>query len=384
MIKRIKVKNFKTLKLAELELKNLNLFAGMNGMGKSSLLQVLLLLRQSHEQNLLQNGELGLNGSLVNIGLSRDAYAQFGNEETVYFELETFEGHKAQWTFSTAKALGSRNLYEDEDVLTCLNRTVSPDFFDFSLFKEGFQYLSADRVSPQSSFETSTYEVVKRKQLGNHGEFAIYYLALNKEAPLLIPELKHQTVPENDSTLLKNVEAWLTEISPGINLKTQIYPDMDKVRLAFQYDAGRQIRTNEFRPTNVGFGITYILSVIVAILSAQKGDILLVENPEAHLHPRGQSRIGHLMAMAAEQGVQLFIETHSDHVLNGIRVAAKKNSTYHVIDADNVSIFFFHREEGQEDHAVSILTPKLDDNGKIDKWPDGFFDEWNRLLFELL
>ena len=87
MIKRIKVRNFKTLKLAELELKNLNLFAGMNGMGKSSLLQVLLLLRQSHELNLLQNDELGLNGSLVNIGLSHDAYAQYGKDETIYFEM---------------------------------------------------------------------------------------------------------------------------------------------------------------------------------------------------------------------------------------------------------------------------------------------------------
>jgi len=381
MIRHIKVKNFKALKLAELELSNLNLFAGLNGMGKSSFLQVLLLLRQSYLQNLLQNNELGLNGSLVNIGLSSDAYAQFGSEETIYFELETFDGKKAQWTFSATKALSSRNLHKDEDVLTCLDSNISDNFFDFSLFKEGFQYLSAERVSPQSSFETSNYEVIKRKQLGNHGEFAIHYLALNQDEPLVIPELKHHTAPED--TLLKNVEAWLTEISPGISLKTQLYPDMDKVRLAFQYDVGTQIM-RELRPSNVGFGITYILSVVVAILSARKGDILLVENPEAHLHPRGQSRIGHLMALAAGQGVQLFIETHSDHVLNGIRVAAKKDSEHHVIDADNVRIFFFYREEGQEDHATSIFTPKLDDNGKIDKWVEGFFDEWNRLLFELL
>jgi predicted ATPase len=383
MIKHIKVKNFKALKLAELELSNLNLFAGLNGMGKSSFLQVLLLLRQSYLQNLLQNNELGLNGSLINIGLSRDAYAQFGSEETVYFELETFDGKKAQWTFSATKALDNRNLHKDEDVLTCIDSNINNNFFDFSLFKEGFQYLSAERVSPLSSFETSAYEVIKRKQLGNHGEFAIHYLALNKDEPLVISELKHQTATED--TLLKNVEAWLKEISPGISLKTQLYPDMDKVQLAFQYDAGRlNVITNEFRPTNVGFGITYILSVIVAILSAQKGNILLVENPEAHLHPRGQSRIGHLMALAAGQGVQLLIETHSDHVLNGIRVAAKKDSEHHVIDADNVRIFFFHREEGQEEHATSILTPKLDDNGKVDKWPEGFFDEWNRLLFELI
>jgi predicted ATPase len=375
MIKHIKVKNFKALKLAELELNNLNLFAGLNGMGKSSLLQVMLLLRQSYLQNILQKQELGLNGSLINIGLNRDVYAQYG-EKTIYFELETVDGQKAQWTFGAE---------EDEDVLTCVDSSISDDFFNFSLFKEGFQYLSAERVSPQSSFETSIYEVIKRKQLGNHGEFAIHYLALNKDELLLIPELKHKAVTADDSTLLKNVEAWLTEISPGISLKTQIYPDMDKVRLAFQYDAGRlNVITNEFRPTNVGFGITYILSVIVAILAAKKGDILIIENPEAHLHPRGQSQIGHLMALAAQQGVQFFIETHSDHILNGIRVAAKKDSEYHVIDADKVSIFFFHREEGQEDHATSILTPKLDDNGKIDKWPEGFFDEWNRLLFEML
>jgi predicted ATPase len=264
-----------------------------------------------------------------------------------------------------------------------VDKKISNNFFNLSLFKEGFQYLSAERVSPQSLFETSTYEVIKREQLGNYGEFAIHYLALNKDNILIIPELKHQTVTEN--TLLKNVEAWLQEISPGISLKTQLYPNMDKVQLTFQYDAGiLNAITNEFRPTNVGFGITYILSVIVAILSAKKGDILLIENPEAHLHPRGQSRIGHLMALAAGKGVQFFIETHSDHVLNGIRVAAKKDSEYHVINADDVKIFFFHREEGQEEHATSIFTPKLDDNGKIDKWPEGFFDEWNRLLCELI
>ena len=87
------------------------------------------------------------------------------------------------------------------------------------------------------------------------------------------------------------------------------------------------------------------------------------------------------MALAAQHGVQIFIETHSDHILNGIRVAAKKDSEHHVINADNVSIFFFHREEGQEDHSTFIMTPKLDDNGKIDKWPDGFR---NRVFTQLV
>jgi predicted ATPase len=78
--------------------------------------------------------------------------------------------------------------------------------------------------------------------------------------------------------------------------------------------------------------------------------------------------------------VQLLVETHSDHVLNGVRVAVKK----YQLDPERVGLYFFERAEEQLGHQTHIIQPKLDKDGRIDSWPRGFFDEWNRNLRELL
>ncbi|MNT30662.1 hypothetical protein D3C72_1664680 [compost metagenome] len=106
----------------------------------------------------------------------------------------------------------------------------------------------------------------------------------------------------------------------------------------------------------------------------------MIENPEAHIHPRGQSRLGWLFAIAASKGVQLFIETHSDHVLNGIRVAVKKMK----LNPDLFSLFYFDRDLRANAHETIIHRPKLNAEGKVDKWPDGFLDEWDNMLDELI
>jgi predicted ATPase len=134
------------------------------------------------------------------------------------------------------------------------------------------------------------------------------------------------------------------------------------------------------KPTNVGFGLTYVLPVVTAVLFASPGDLLIIENPESHLHPQGQARLGKLFAQAAENGVQLFIETHSDHVLNGVRVATKQK----IISPENVGLFFFVRDFESDEHKTEIIQPFIDENGRIDKRPKGFFDEWGNQLDELM
>lgn len=91
------------------------------------------------------------------------------------------------------------------------------------------------------------------------------------------------------------------------------------------------------RPQNVGFGLTQLFPIIVAILAAREGDIILIENPEVHLHPKAQQDVGTLLARVAASGVQVVVETHSDHVLNGVRLAVKSKS---IVPAD-VAIHFF-------------------------------------------
>ena len=104
-----------------------------------------------------------------------------------------------------------------------------------------------------------------------------------------------------------------------------------------------------------------------------------MRNRQAHLHPRGQSRIGELMARAAGAGAQVIFETHSDHITNGIRIAARKDA----IPADDVALHFFQRENGSA-FSSTVVSPKLSQNGRLDFWPDGFFDEWDNSLDALM
>jgi predicted ATPase len=114
------------------------------------------------------------------------------------------------------------------------------------------------------------------------------------------------------------------------------------------------------------------------LLAAKPGSLLLLENPEAHLHPRGQVYIGDLMARAANCGVQVIVETHSDHILNGIRLAVHGG----VIPYPDVRLYYFDRANDQM--GSSVVSPQIDRNGRIDDWPDGFFDEMDNSLAILL
>ena len=115
------------------------------------------------------------------------------------------------------------------------------------------------------------------------------------------------------------------------------------------------------------------------LLSSIPGDVLLIENPEAHLHPQGQVAMGRLISLVAASGVQILLETHSDHILNGIRISVKKEC----ISNELVTINYFY-QENQAPYRHLVKNPRILKNGKLDKWPDGFFDEWENAMFELL
>lgn len=150
---------------------------------------------------------------------------------------------------------------------------------------------------------------------------------------------------------------------------------MDLMSLQYSYDP-----TKIYRSTNVGFGVTYTLPILVALLASEPGTLILLENPEAHLHPKGQSKIGTLLALAASCGVQIIVETHSDHILNGIRVAANKGE----INAEDVKLHYFRREIQIDQAVTEVISSRLYQDGGIDKWPDGFFDQAEKDLMELL
>lgn len=370
MISKIGIKNFKAFGHFEEELSNLNLITGLNGMGKSTIIQALLLLRQSFQMQKLKEKGLFLNGDYVKIGKGIDAYWLHGEEEEIVFNLEWHNGTK----------LNSRFKYlAKEDVLPIIGFPENPSsIFETALFTDKFQYLHAERIGQQDMYPASEYEVSELKSLGVKGQYTTYFLEKNLSKPLPIKELLH----ENDKTdsLGSQINVWLSEISPGVSFIPESILDSELARQFYEFEYGGQ-KTRKFRSSNVGFGLNYILPVLTAVLYANKGDLIIIENPEAHIHPRGQSRLGWLFALAATHGVQLIIETHSDHILNGIRVAVKQIKE---VQPEHISIFYFTRNIKEKSHITEVKRPKLNKNGRVDQWPEGFLDEWDNMLDKLI
>ncbi len=363
MITRLTIENFKAFEYAELNLTELNLLTGINGVGKSSVLQALLLLRQSRHME-----GLSLKGDLIDIGLGRDALNAQATHDKIKFELEFHDGDFAIFDYNSVAT--------SDFLETNHPAYVSGSELYDALFSENhFQYLNAERKSPSVIFPASTYQVQQLRSVGKNGEFTVHFLAHYQREPVVLDSAR--IAPSN--TLLDQVDAWFQRISAGTRLTTTYRSDLNVATLTYRFEAGENV-TPEFTPVNVGFGFTYVLPIIVAVLAARPGDLLLIENPESHLHPQGQAQLGTLLACAAADGVQLIVETHSDHLLNGIRVAVKEKQ----IKPEQVSVYYFERDPDSDEHVTEIVRPVIDANGRLSQQPRGFFDEYANQLDRLL
>ncbi|MCE2717686.1 MAG: AAA family ATPase [Dolichospermum sp.] len=374
MLSSLTLKNFKPFENQSFSLKPLTLLAGLNSTGKSSVLQSLLLLRQSCLQDeLLDRVGLVLNGDLVSIGTGQDALFKRAKEDLITLEIVMNNDNniKGTWIFDCDRQSDIMRLSPLMKLSPDL--AIHREIYNSGLFNDNFHYLKAERIAPRNYFQMSDFKVRQHQQIGSQGEFTPHFLSINEYKKIPHTQLSH---PSAQSDILKSqVEAWLGEISPGTRVDIELHPGMDVVNLQYSYEDN-----NFYRSTNVGFGITYTLPIIVAILSATSDTLILLENPEAHLHPRGQSKMGELIALAASCGIQIILETHSDHVLNGIRKAVRHNK----LEADKVQINYFERYLKKGQPTTEIITPRIYPDGGIDKWPDGFFDQAEKDLMELL
>lgn len=369
MIKEIKLKNFKAFRSVELPIGGLTVLSGLNGSGKSSVMQAISALRQSSDAGYLQgDGGLLLNGELVGLGTGKDVLFEYADIPSVSISITEIHGEASlvsSWEFSYS---------ERADILPIPAEGISG--VESKFLAKGFQFLSADRAVPAVMFPKSYSDAIRRRFLGVRGQYAVYYLSVCQDDPVSGGRVRNQS---KGAQLLAQVESWLDCLSPGVGLLAREVVGADLAKLSFVYGGNAGIgSSNEYRPTNVGFGLTYVLPVVIACLSAKPGELVMIENPEAHLHPQGQSVMGELLARTAADGVQLLVETHSDHLINGIRRAVKGGTL-----PPELSVFhFFQREMGGA--GTNVETPVVSIDGRFDKWPDGFFDEWDKAVLELI
>ena len=371
MISRINIRNFKCFLNSSIDFLSLTLLSGINGSGKSSLVQILLLLRQSYLQGKLVNQGLSLHGELVNLGLASDALNEVAKEDEISIEVIWDNGLNLSCIFDASKDLDYLPLKSSK------NEFMKENLFDIPLFSKGFNYLGAERLGPRVVQQINDIIVKESRQVGINGEFTGHFLAKHGNEAISNDFRFHKKAASDK--LISQTEAWMGELTPQTRINIKEYPGTDQVQLVYSFEIPSGT-TNKYRATNVGFGLSVVLPVVVTLLAAKPGDLVIIDSPEVHLHPRAQTKIGELLARTAESGVQVIVETHSDHILNGVRLALRDGISSH----EKIQFHYLSRSVREGDVIIEIHSPKIDNNGRLDVWPPGFFDEWNVNLQRLL
>lgn len=340
MLKTLHIKDFKCFNEVSITFGKITLFSGTNSSGKSSAIQALLLLDHSS-----QNTNSQLNSDWLDIGSFEEARNFITRAQSFSIELETNDNAKSSFTYSE-------------------NVDVGFPITNFNHIFLNINYLSAQRVGPQN-FYSKSFD--KKNIIGNKGQFLFDLLNRNKTY-----NVEKSRIINNDSyTLEFQVNYWLKKIL-NVKLEVEDLGITNLVSANYSFNENRMVR-----PYHVGAGISYIVGIIILGLYIDKQSILVVENPEIHLHPKAQSDLADFFCFIANAGVQVIIESHSDHIFNGIR----KSVFNKTISNSDVKIHFFNMNN---DNLSQNNLIELSDKGKVINYKEGLFDQFDNDLNVLL
>ncbi|WHO37633.1 DUF3696 domain-containing protein [Sphingobium sp. AP49] len=364
MINAVHIERFKCFDAFTLDLAQLTLLTGYNGAGKSSSIQPLLLLSQALREPPL-GLVLPLNGPLVRLGGASDV-ASTRTGGTVRIGVSTPEDESAFWVFEHERELGRHELslrhshfsFEDGDEPRWL-----PDARHRSLLERMREviFLGAirDPFGEGQPYPDNPSAIVG--DVGVDGRYAAYWFV--RQADEEVPgERRHPSDPR--VTVRAQVDAWLAELFPGASVNAEEIEGLALAKTSFRLGRSSDWR----RPANVGYGLSYAFPILVALLCAKPGQVFIVDSPEAHLHPRAQSVMGRLLARFAAAGIQIIVESHSDHLLSGIRLAVREE----LLQSEEVAVHFFTSCGTSGDEQTRIA---IGEDGSVADWPAGFFDQ---------
>ena len=371
MLTRLELSLFKCFERLRLPLAPLTLLTGANASGKSSVLQALVLLHQTMREREWAT-RLALNGTVVRLGATPDVVNEvfgrggFGimltDDENDYGW--TFEGDRRDMSLAVRCVVVNGQALEaprELRYLLPLDKKSEEAVASLAGRLRGLTYITAERMAPQEAYALEDPLVVD--VVGPKGEHAVSVLHWGRDEdvpPALV-------LPEIPPRRFHQIEARMQTFFPGCSLDVQRVPRTSAVTLGLRTSDDTEFH----RPVHTGFGLTQCLPIVVAALSASAGDIILVENPEVHLHPAGQALMGRFLAEVAAAGMQIFVETHSDHVLNGARRAVKKG----LLAPHQVALHFFRPRSAGD---PQVISPAMDASGNLDSWPEGFFDQFDK------
>ena len=376
MIRALSIENFKCFKNQTLELGRLTILSGANGVGKSTFIQGLLLARETYDSmhSAVTRQTAGIEASSTPVSLNGPYGLSLGNSRVVTnAELEsdrlviTIRDDRGATKRFEFRADGETPRTTIDFLRPQSGSGIDAVFENQELFADEFHYLIAERVGPRDLYGMTDQPFVSTGISGEFTAQAISRSSTRSVAPALC-------LAQDTALFRVQLEAWLDLITPGIQIETNDYPEVNRVRVGIRR---KGMGTDWLAPSNIGFGISYVLPIIVSGLLAPIGSVFVVENPEAHLHPAAQSAVGRFLARVAFSGVQVVVETHSENVVNGARL----ESIVAGAGADDIRFLFFNVAEGESEPDVSTI--KMDDRAELSVWPTGFFDQQTKDLAEL-
>lgn len=362
MIRHITIKNFKCFKNQSLKLNNLTILTGGNASGKSSVIQSILVINKSLE--LIKNHDVN---NMLEID---DLYGlNLGLPENLIFQERESDIVEISCTVSTEELSNSEfGLTWDASVEGASPYALKVDIYGHNI-TDKILYINAERIGPRITSSIHDF----KNTVGNKGEHSAYLMwKINTDQRLNTPmKLPANLEISAINRFSANCEEWISRIIPNTKVAFDVSPEFGLSTLKFSNHGDYYV------PTTTGFGISYITPIVVQGLacSLEKNSILIVENPEAHLHPYSQSQMGKFLMLLASNGVQVIIETHSEHVINGCRLQAALMG----ISAD-INLHYFNKIKDN----LEVREITVNEFGELSSWPDGFFDQSKKDIRELL
>ena len=401
MITELNVQNFKSWKdTGKLQIAPLTGFFGANSSGKTSILQTLLMLKQTVERPPNWNGviDFGDDGSLVNLGSFDDLIHQHKRDiplkislswkfaeklniesiegvNTLSFDLSVFDNENSVPGLSFNYKIGEKNLavdWDGQDVLL-ISVPVELKYHDESLFRcYGIRSAHYHNQEVFSSLQTHFENLFRSiRYLGPLREYPRRHYAWQGKHTPGVGQRGEDMVTALFSgriqlcSLEEQIPKWLQRLDliDSYRLNPSSGSETDYEFLVRKYKGGPEVRL-----TDVGFGVSQVLPVLVLCYYVPEGSILILEQPEAHLHPKVQSELADLLIeVVKERQLQIILESHSEHLLIRLmrRIAEEE------ISADDTAFYFCEMNEG----VSEIERLNVDDYGNITNWPQHFFGD---------
>lgn len=353
---KIHLSGFKCFKDNTFYLNNLTFLTGANATGKSSLIQALLLadsaLTQSGSEVVIQlhNPERALDLGKV------DNLINSNGEDKVNIDVND----------TALEFRGEEEISDGSLRMRCNNTNT-----DQESGLGHISYLNAERIGPRHETEL---DKTKKKDCGCHGDYTA------------------SVIFNNEFTKIPANKCYFTESAAEINFRIAldswvrlIFPDIT-IHVSATGNTKCQVIVNNENlgiknvATNVGFGISYVLPILVTCLLAEDKETVIIENPEAHLHAKAQSNMGYFLGVMAAAGLRIIVETHSEHLINGIR---RTIACSNILAPEAVTIYFLEEGEG----CIQQTEIGIDKEGNLSKFPVDFFDQQrqdSKTIFEHL